>query len=727
VIFVKGNIPKKNIVSKKNGVNDTLLKKSDKIKNVNAGTILKNEFKSINPQGNISVGYEYGILPFVADNTRPTGGFKSEGVISISAFSIPLDVIYFYTSIKNTVGLNNYFRVSYNADRYKDQMSKKLNDETNINYKKLDKLQLQQQKNLQKIEYLKLLQGSQVYDKSVIKQDYLHQDSINEQHKGYNSNFNNPMSETDTVGKKDSILNTYKNKYYPKTNSEKKDSVTNELNTWKGKYDSINEEIIKVRSIIASSKSLQENPTQLSNPYLSKTDQFLSHIKKFEIGLCNPSYSTFLISNMPLQGINVEYVKSNNFLGISYGTTVNNLLYDPNSLHGMLQGVRNLYNYFDFSNLSVGRKIVVLKGGPGMIENSHFHIGIQIGKGQAGYVYAFPEAASADHKESNLVLEVDAKYKFSEALNVDLIIGKSSVKDGDLSSNLLNNAFTEVASTYRSYAALFRVNTGIKKTNTKVSGTVRWIDPFFKSFGVGFLRTDNIRYEIKADQPINKKIRYSITYRHESDNLLNLYAYKNKLQSINNTLSVKLNRKLNFRFNYTPLFRELKIGEVITKDRNHIFGAVVSYLPKFKKANVQFNGIYCKNIVTADSLNINYESLTYSHQLQFNSGVGNGVNISWFRNNLSDTLGNDIYFFTSNISYSTRKQNKFSIGGKLALSKKTFPQYGFSIKLGIRIYKGIYWETEGEKIIIGEYYNSFMVEQMKKFPYYCSTRLILNF
>ncbi|MCW3104309.1 MAG: hypothetical protein JWO09_2749 [Bacteroidetes bacterium] len=674
-----------------------------------SGDVIKEKLMSIDPHGTISAGYEYGILPFVVAEL-PSGGFRTEGRVSFMALDVPLEFTFFYTSIKNTIGLNNYFKLSYCAPRYKEQLSKKLNSQAMMNADSLAKLQAGQQRTLQKIEYLKFVREnpynhSPGYD--------IPADSI-PAYPGY-----------DKPGF-DTTRNTQGALSRPSRDFYKNDSIAGELEHYTRHYDSVNKVIAVLRKEIALLKAAESEPQEYSRPYASKKDKLLSRIKKFEIGLCNPSYSTFLVNNVPLQGVSVEYLNDNKFLGISYGTTVNNMLYDPGSLQGIVQGARNLYNYFDFDNLSSGRKVLVAKGGPGTLENSHLHIGFEMGKGRSGYIYTSPESSASGAKESNLVLELDARYKFSEQLSADLVIGKSSVREGDLSTSQVGSAFNEITSAYRSYAMLSRISFKIRKTGTKLTGTLRWIDPFFKSFGVGFLRSDNVRYELKADQVINKRIRYAITYRHESDNLLNLYTYKNTLQSINNMLNVKLSRKLNIQVNYTPLFRELKSEELTIKDRNHIASAMITYSPRFKRSNAQFSAIYCRNIITADSINIDFQNITYSQQVQLNQNISSNVNLSWFQNNLSDTAG-DVYLAAAVLSYKTAQKSRFSIGGKVALNKGTEMQYGFIAKADIRLYKELYWETEAEKIIIGEYYSSFMIGQMKKFPYYCNTKFILNF
>ncbi|MGQ0829860.1 MAG: hypothetical protein ACT4ON_15845 [Bacteroidota bacterium] len=721
---------------------DSLVEKhSDKLKLPgfsNKNAFLKKQLNALKPHGMVSLGYEYGVLPFVAGNNYPSGGYKTEGRISFLLLNLPLELTYYYTSIKNVIGLNNYFRISYDANRYKDQLNQKMDFKDKLAHDQLNTLQLQQQQTLQKITYLNFLNENllnqyqyQLKNDANLKNNYISsfdsekiRDSlaslIDTSGFGSISNVPDGNSENPFQPKKDSIKNN--NDYL-----QKKDSISSELKKYQTKYDSINNEINTVKQEIDQIKNLQNNPSTLTNPYLSKVQQFLSHIKKLEIGLCNPTYSTFLVNNIPLQGINVEYSKNNNFLAFTYGTTINNLMYNTNNIEGAVQGIRNLYNYFDFGNLNAGRKILSIKGGLGAKDDSHLYIGVLVGKGRTNYLVPTVDKSSVYAKESNVVMELDGKYKFSEQLNIDIILGKSSVREEDLTMEQVKKALNEILSNYRSYALLTRINLNIKKTNTKLTLTNRWVDPYFKSFGVGFLRSDNLRYEIKAEQPLTKKIKYTVTYRREEDNLLKLYNYKNTLQSINNSLNVKISRQINLRLNYAPLFRTLKTPAMIVKDKNQMATIILSFFPKAKKIDAQFNALYSKYIISGDSAKINFENFTYTHQLQFKSGFKTGGNLSWFKNKMRDSLNNDTYLTVLDVGYTTKNNDSFTIGGKMAYKKAAQMQYGFVVKAAVRLYKGLFWEADAEKIILGDYYNSFLIEQINKFPYYCSTRLILNF
>ena len=72
-----------------------------------------------------------------------------------------------------------------------------------------------------------------------------------------------------------------------KSNNEylrKKDSISNQVQIYQAKYDSINQIVTETKQQLEQIKNLQNNTNTLTNPYLTKAQQFLSNIKKFEIG-----------------------------------------------------------------------------------------------------------------------------------------------------------------------------------------------------------------------------------------------------------------------------------------------------------------------------------------------------------------------------------------------------------------------------------------------------------
>jgi hypothetical protein len=192
-------------------------------------------------------------------------------------------------------------------------------------------------------------------------------------------------------------------------------------------------------------------------------------------------------------------------------------------------------------------------------------------------------------------------------------------------------------------------------------------------------------------------------------------------------LNIKITRKLNIRLIYIPLFRKLRYDDRVITDRNQIATGVISWLHKAKKFTAQFNSLYSIYQVTGDSSNINFQNLAYTQQFIFKTGFKSDLNVTWFKNNLSDTLGNDTYLGLLEFGFVSKKHNSISIGGKIAYKNNTGTQYGFSLKSLVRVYKNLSAEAEISKIIIGDYYNSFNQEKIKSFPYYCKAQLSFNF
>jgi hypothetical protein len=706
---------------------DTLNPKTDLPVKKNFGFA---RFKKIVPAGTISTGYDYGFLPYTVNTAAPSSAFKSEGRVSVNVFNIPLEATWFYSSQKNLIGLNNYFRISYDAGRYKDQLNSKLNSNMDAYKSQLGSLNAERQNLVQKMAYADYLSTLSVdkwpldkpaYNKPAIPPTVDLHDTT-----GVAGSYSTPDTLRNTAysAKADSVRD--KAEYY----NYKSDSVKAAYNQYKEKYGQINDSIKKTQRKIDEIESLMNGDrSAYANriPYFNKIQNFLSGVKRFEVGLCYPGHSTFLANNIPVRGINMEYGKNNVYFAFTYGTTVSTLLYSPKNIDGFLQNVRNSYNYFDFNNVAEGRKILAVKFGAGTKEGNHVFVGFMLGKGQTSYISPTNEIPAFIGKESNVVLEADIKYKLAKNTVADLIIGKSSLKDEALSYDVIRGAVKEIFSNYRSNALLARINTKIPFTKTSLGFSFRYIDPFFKSFGVGFMRSDNLRYEVKLEQPLTKKVKYTALFRYEEDNLLQLMNYKNRFYSMNNTLSCKLTKGLMVRLSYTPLLRTLTSKDYNVTNKNSISTAVVTFAPRTRKTSFQFDMLYSYYIINTDTQQINFQNVAYNHQVKFKGGFKTGLNVSWFKNTLSDSLNNNIFLAVLDAGYVFKNGSSLTVAGKSAykLNGQLYP--GFIVKSNIKVYKSLFWENQVEKFIVGDLFNGYDLENLKHFPYCFSTRLILNF
>ena len=56
-------------------------------------------WKSIKTNGFVSLGYDYGAIPFANINKFPSGFFRTEGNVGVSIKNIPVNANFYYTTL----------------------------------------------------------------------------------------------------------------------------------------------------------------------------------------------------------------------------------------------------------------------------------------------------------------------------------------------------------------------------------------------------------------------------------------------------------------------------------------------------------------------------------------------------------------------------------------------------------------------------------------------------
>jgi hypothetical protein len=705
--------------------------------------LLKRMEKTGKTTGNVSVGYDYGVVPFTTSTTFPLGFFKAEGNSKVEAFKLPFDLSFYYSDLKSVSGLHNYFRLSFDAKTYQDNIKQQESGAIEKQKAKLGDLYKERQDLEKKLYYLKSMPDPSVYEKGLSSFDYagmvkapslpkqalnLPKDSLK---------FSKDSLATPNMGGTDSLA-----KIRAKEKHEA-DSTAAALKVYEHRYDSIQRVISKYEKdrdqvewdIMYAKKVIHalEDPNQIMSkeaaPYISKANGMLMSVRKFEIGLCYPNNSTFLINGAAIKGVNLEMENSNFFFAFTYGKTLSTLVYTNNVVQNTLSNTQNLYNFFDFNNVTGSRRVTSVKFGPGKKDETHLHVGILYGVGSSNYPFDLNPVMPQGYKyEKNYVIELDGKIVLTKNNVLDLVYGKSSLLQSSSTFGDINKGVTSILDPMRSNAALARFTSTISKTKTKITLTSRWVDPFFKSYGVGFMRADNFRYEVKAEQVITSKIKLTTLFRKEQDNLLSMYNYTTNLTTIGANLSIKISRNLTVRAGYNPVLQAVttKDNSYSLNNRNNISNFVVTYNPHLKKINTSFNALYSYyNLTSAIQTNV-FESINVNNTTMLKSGFRFLSSATWFHSSVLDTNGNNTLLIVEEVGYSFKKGAVVSIGGKAAHNSVVDWQYGYMVKILLPVVKHFSIEASFEKLVIGDFYNSFNRAQVQAFPYYCSLKVIYN-
>ncbi len=728
--------PTQDSTSKKNlAIKTPLALNADSIKNLfRSDSSNKNKLlKKLIPKthGTISAGYDYGIIPFAANTNFPLGYYKSDGNISTDVLGLPINITYFYSSLKNIAGLNNYFRVSFDGNAYKEKLRsdnlKKLEEEKGKLTGLYNKKQLLEQKlafaELNKSDFSSLQSPIPTLPNS--------------------SNINLPLdtgavrnSISDSIQKNKTLLNGIPTANYispdlltqldsitrVKKYKKTADSLNTTIDQYKSWLNTINQQIETINKKAKFYES-QENILD-NNPYIAKYQQLLSGVKKLDVGLCYPNNSTFLINGSTVKGVNLEWEKKLYF-AFTYGNTINTIMTTNNIIQNQLQTGRNLYNFFDFNNVKNSRKIMALKFGVGKKDETHIHAGILFGIGLPSYLSS---NAFTNSVEKNIVLELDGKYVINASNSFDLVFGKSVLYQNGIPENPEVNPSQTLFSSFRTNAALVRYNMKIEKTNTKVTVMGRMIDPFFQSYGAGYMKSDNLRYEFRIEQPINDRIKFSGFYRRDRDNLLNSFLYTTSLQTIGSNLTIKINKRLTARLMYSPVIQKVnsKDNSYTLNNVNNISNGVLTYTPRFKKITSSFHALYSYYQLSDGKKNNNFQNFSFNNTTIFNPFIRINMGVNQFVSNAGDSLNNNTTMLTGDVSISTKQGATLTLGAKCAYNNVIQRQIGGLLRINIPLIKHMNIEFEAQKLVLGDFYSSFYQSQMKKFPYYGYGKIIFT-
>ena len=705
----KFNKPKFNLDIKKPNLRDSSLT-----------AIKKNKAFKIT-SGEVSVGYEYGFLPFSMLLSPPDNNTRSTGLFNFEVKKLPFNASYYYSSLGYLSGINNHFKVQFDVNTYLQHLKEEILSAKIERSFKIDSLQFQKQDLSTKLDYYKSQQEKEINaGKLREKQKNIHLPDTtvsfpNDSIKNYNQ-----LNKPDSLNADTSAL------------AAKKPKKKNGNNDKKEKADSLSREVAALEKDIAEiNKSIAE--LEKLNDYRSYTDnisandipipeeqskfvKFLLAIRKLEVGLTSPDFSEFLVSRTMVKGINTEFQFKEYYLAFAYGTAVNVML---NSQISQPNVGEQFYNFLSVKNVNSGRKITAIKAGYGEKESTHIYGGLLYGMGKLNYNEPYSD------KETNVVVEIDGRLKFFKYHTLDLVYGRSALQVNSVLENdekLLVQLFNFKN---RSNALLSAYQLKIKGTTFGLK--YRLVDPFYKSYGVQFIRSDRVRYEAKVKQKIGKKVVVGGFARRENDNLLGIHTNKNVFLSYGTDVSFRPTKHWLLKADYRPFVQQVNAvadtGSI--NNKNFIVNTVVSYNNRIKNTYLTLTGVYSYYYLAGVAGGEIFRNLNLNLDLQFNQKVSNAVIYNRF--DATDTLVTLNNIVENDFSIKLKRLTVTAIG-KLAFADGSDRlKSGYGLKLGIPIFKKATLELAGERILLGDFYSNLLDINQDDFPYYFSADLIVRF
>ncbi len=685
-------------------------KRWNRVQFLRNGKMKKNKiFNSIH--GQMNIGHYNGIVPFALDSLRPSNYFKSEGNLSLKIVSIPIQASFSVSNINSNYGLNNYFRLSFDYQSYINSVKTEVADRakafSNTSY------------------WTELAQKNA--DAAVIKQSTRFNPSFLNRLSNERDSLELLKANWDSDSTLDSLgLSEWKSRFHSIDDANVRfNTIKNTLKDFEqSKKEVIHQKLI-ADSLMQKKRELEKlspNEIVFSNPFLRN----LQYLKKFEVGLVYPSYCTFTLNGIPINGINTEIQKGQGFCAFSYGTTAFNPLQVNSSLDQPF-GLKNLHNFFDFAPTSFGRRILNMKIGKGKLDAEHVFFGFLYANGTAATTFHF-DNPTIPQQAKNWVGEVDIRKQLGKMNDIEFVYGNSNLQTAITFADSQWNNYQRIAPFYQSNAALIRWSGGFQRTKTKWIITGRYVDPFFKSLGIGFIRSDHVRGEFKIDQAISDRLKFSGFYRRDQDNLLGILPFQVILQTAGATVQWKPKSNTSFRLNISPFTQSANSLEPFFNLRNRNLITTFHATHFSKKLD---------NPLKSISLVYSYYRIgnggnDYALQnINLNAVFGNrkwgNINISGNGFFNSESLLQQIGFIEMNYSNSLKKQLLYNIAFRSTYSMENGYKYGYLASTVYQYNRYFSIEARIEKLLINNYYSLFNPSLLNRFPYSESIRLLCKF
>lgn len=413
---------------------------------------------------------------------------------------------------------------------------------------------------------------------------------------------------------------------------------------------------------------------QLNMPdtILPKGYKLLCSIKSLGIGRSMANYSELSVKNISITGLQVEY--------------------NPNYYYVFAAG-RVDYRFRDYIipvQQRSNQYVALMRFGKGMRNGNHIIFTYYTGKRQF-FNASIASQLNTRVPEYNLAgISVEGFYKISRTTSLIAEVAKSTIPFYSLDSLQKKNWMNTVANfkdkSNEAYSIQF--NSYLPKTQTRLSGNLKYIGANFQSFSTFTSGASQLRWMIKAEQPFFKKKLNIISSLQQNDysNPFVTTAYQSSSILASFQASLRIKQSLAFSAGYYPSYQLTKVSNnYYSETRYYTMIANASYYYHVNSAQLSSYVVFSRF----------YNQATDSGFVYFNSKnllLSQNITIGPLSMllNLSESLNTDYKIYTIENTEQFAINRIISIGSGVKMIRHTLfnnIQWGYSGNLTLRIPK----------------------------------------
>lgn len=662
--------------------------------------------------GQIGIGYEYGLLTgyIEPENIDPLSVLNTQGNMNAEMLGLPFQLSYNYSSMKNPLGVNNYFRVSLDTEKLRQKAAEK----QNLAKQKLDEniQSLQSEKGtlssklgmgevlMQKMkreldkqkDELEAAAREEVQVDTLSSSD-LNQDTVieNENYKKLKERYDKTLKIYDSIqGLYEKVQQTY----------ELYERYQSEYEKRKNQIDGLNKESL---SSTAKERAFENSPN------------FLSGIKTLDIGLTYPQTSALSNNSIPIQGIHIETERGNWYTSISSGVTMNNLMVSTDVVQNKLTNTQNLFNQFDFQNVREQGLITSVKTGYGKKSSTHVYLGMR-------YFTQSIMDSDSNGEIPSLGAELDIRWNpsFSPGTALEFVYGKTSYNEA-IADGQRTGVWSSMFSNDRTHTSLIRVTQQFQPIKTEVTVSSRWIDPYADVRSIGIIQPNNQRQEIRTKTSISKQLKFGLNYRHDANNTGRVSDTTLHLNVIGGQVNGQIVKGINYFVSLNYLLQQQSGTMVSSQQSNYLLGAGISAEYELWEIQNAVNLSYNDYLITDTVSTGFFRNISLQNITELNFGT-NTFTLGYFHMEDAALDVNSSYVIGDELSI-VSKRGKLTMGMKIVESKQYGSDFGGKLGFSYFIRDNLEWTLTAEKLVLGDFYNYFGLERFQRFPYMIMTRI----
>ena len=423
------------------------------------------------------------------------------------------------------------------------------------------------------------------------------------------------------------------------------------------------------------------NPQQfLREKAMNKFSKVLSWFSKIGIGRTYPRYSLLTLNGVSVTGVNVEFTPGIIYFAVTAGKT-------QKAISGS-EIIKSTYE----------RNLFATRFGLGKKRSTHLHFTFLHARDNEKSLSN--DTTGAAPKENYLVGTDVNIFLFKRRFNLqgELVasmltrdINSAEVRKEDLKQvpSWMISSFKPKISSSVDYA--YSVKSYLNLTNTRLSGAVKMIGPGFYSFGVPYLRNDELTYEARIRQNLCKrKISVGSYLRRSRDNLIPWKRTTTISSAYGINLSFRFAKLPYFQLNYAPYFQnnDMEVDSLKTDNKTSLFSVATGYTHKLGDITSSTNFFFSSqhNKTHTDISNYSIQNYSLNESVSFQFPLTLMASLSLYNSNYSRQNSKIISYDLSG-AYAAFKKWRNTFGLRLTNQKKENNKTGFYLMSSFPIRK----------------------------------------